>query len=386
MNEVFKRRLVGLLTLAAIALLLSWLLPRPGLRSLEGSDDRIAAMDLTKPGSEPEEIVPGAPTPASEAPDGDTGAQRDGTNTGESGGSSGPAGPGAGTTTGRDEGAAPHRAPAGAHEAGSGFPLPDEPMPDAGPDNDDAAVASVGDLSKDDAPDKPADKTPQVTPAPPVSKSAADVATAAGPSATPPGVKPADKVPTVASPPAGSSKPTTAIAVAPAPADVKAAPSPSKPATVAAEPSAAAKPPTAPTSKSATTASAPPPAATKPSSAIPPPVAAAKPATAPTPVPATKPASATTPKPADKIASAAAPAPGGTSWYVQAGAYGVVANANGLRDELARRGLSCAVSKSGPAAAPFRVRCGPYPTKQAASADVIHIHDLTPAKVVDGAH
>lgn len=55
MDEVVVRRVVGILTLAVIAFLLSWLLPRPGLDRLRGADERVVTMDLTRPDSRPEE-------------------------------------------------------------------------------------------------------------------------------------------------------------------------------------------------------------------------------------------------------------------------------------------------------------------------------------------
>ncbi|TDU32496.1 DedD protein [Panacagrimonas perspica] len=55
MDEVVVRRVVGILTLAIIAFLLSWLLPRPGLDRLRGADERVVTMDLTRADSRPEE-------------------------------------------------------------------------------------------------------------------------------------------------------------------------------------------------------------------------------------------------------------------------------------------------------------------------------------------
>ena len=61
MDEVVARRVVGVLTLAIAAFLLSWLLPRPGLERLRGEQERVVTMDLTRADSRPEE----APLPAS---------------------------------------------------------------------------------------------------------------------------------------------------------------------------------------------------------------------------------------------------------------------------------------------------------------------------------
>jgi DedD protein len=57
MDEVVVRRVVGILTLAIIAFLLSWLLPRPGLDRLRGANERVVTMDLTRPDSRPEEVL-----------------------------------------------------------------------------------------------------------------------------------------------------------------------------------------------------------------------------------------------------------------------------------------------------------------------------------------
>ena len=57
MDEVLVRRLAGLLTLATVAFLLSWLLPRPGLERLQGSEERVVTMDLTRADSLPEEVL-----------------------------------------------------------------------------------------------------------------------------------------------------------------------------------------------------------------------------------------------------------------------------------------------------------------------------------------
>lgn len=54
-DEVLKRRLVGLFTLAVAAFLLSWLLPRPGLERLRAHGERVVTIDLTRPDSLPEE-------------------------------------------------------------------------------------------------------------------------------------------------------------------------------------------------------------------------------------------------------------------------------------------------------------------------------------------
>lgn len=57
MDEVLVRRLVGLLTLVVVAFLLSWLLPRPGLQRLQAEGERVVTMDLTRPDSQPEEVL-----------------------------------------------------------------------------------------------------------------------------------------------------------------------------------------------------------------------------------------------------------------------------------------------------------------------------------------
>ena len=46
MDEILLRRIVGLLTLVTIAFLLSWLLPRPGLESLESDGQKVVSIDL----------------------------------------------------------------------------------------------------------------------------------------------------------------------------------------------------------------------------------------------------------------------------------------------------------------------------------------------------
>ncbi len=46
MDEILLRRIVGLLTLVTIAFLLSWLLPRPGLESLESDGQKLVSIDL----------------------------------------------------------------------------------------------------------------------------------------------------------------------------------------------------------------------------------------------------------------------------------------------------------------------------------------------------
>lgn len=55
MDEVLKRRIVGVVALMAVALLLSWLLPTPGLHTLRGDGERRVTIDLTKPDSPPQE-------------------------------------------------------------------------------------------------------------------------------------------------------------------------------------------------------------------------------------------------------------------------------------------------------------------------------------------
>lgn len=66
MDEVVLRRVVGVVTLAIAAFLLSWLLPRPGLDRLRGEGERVVTVDLTRPDSRPQEIPPpsAAPIPA----------------------------------------------------------------------------------------------------------------------------------------------------------------------------------------------------------------------------------------------------------------------------------------------------------------------------------
>lgn len=67
MDEVFTRRVVGIVVLALAAFLLSWLLPRPGLRGLQEPGQRLITVDLTRPDSVPVEQLepdpPAAPAP-----------------------------------------------------------------------------------------------------------------------------------------------------------------------------------------------------------------------------------------------------------------------------------------------------------------------------------
>ena len=58
MDEVVLRRVVGVVTLAIAAFLLSWLLPRPGLDRLRGEGERVVTVDLTRPDSRPQEVPP----------------------------------------------------------------------------------------------------------------------------------------------------------------------------------------------------------------------------------------------------------------------------------------------------------------------------------------
>lgn len=58
MDEVVLRRVVGVITLAIAAFLLSWLLPRPGLDRLRGEGERVVTVDLTRPDAVPQEIPP----------------------------------------------------------------------------------------------------------------------------------------------------------------------------------------------------------------------------------------------------------------------------------------------------------------------------------------
>jgi DedD protein len=64
MDEVVLRRVVGVITLAIAAFLLSWLLPRPGLDRLRGEGERVVTVDLTRPDSRPQEILPPSPEEA----------------------------------------------------------------------------------------------------------------------------------------------------------------------------------------------------------------------------------------------------------------------------------------------------------------------------------
>jgi DedD protein len=64
MDEVVLRRVVGVVTLAIAAFLLSWLLPRPGLDRLRGEGERVVTVDLTRPDSRPREILPPLPEEA----------------------------------------------------------------------------------------------------------------------------------------------------------------------------------------------------------------------------------------------------------------------------------------------------------------------------------
>lgn len=77
MDDVVVRRVVGVVTLAVAAFLLSWLLPRPGLDRLREADERVVTMDLTRPDSLPQESI--APVPDTEhppsGPDGPDGPQ-----------------------------------------------------------------------------------------------------------------------------------------------------------------------------------------------------------------------------------------------------------------------------------------------------------------------
>ena len=66
MDEVLLRRLVGVVTLAIAAFLLSWLLPRPGLDRLRGEGERVVTVDLTRPDARPQEIP--MPSAAEEPP------------------------------------------------------------------------------------------------------------------------------------------------------------------------------------------------------------------------------------------------------------------------------------------------------------------------------
>lgn len=123
MDELLTRRIVGLLTLILAALLLSWLLPRPGLHRLQGEGERVVTMDLTRPDSQPEEVLPmdpersaaaevvPPPLPPTEPHSGEAGA-----NASE---------PQAGETEDADEGAAPDQA----HAVDPTEPEPVVPLP-----------------------------------------------------------------------------------------------------------------------------------------------------------------------------------------------------------------------------------------------------------------
>lgn len=64
MDEVVLRRVVGVITLAIAAFLLSWLLPRPGLDRLRGEGERVVTVDLTRPDAVPQEIPPPSEAPS----------------------------------------------------------------------------------------------------------------------------------------------------------------------------------------------------------------------------------------------------------------------------------------------------------------------------------
>lgn len=67
MDDVLKRRLVGVCTLALGAFLLSWLLPRPGLERLQGTRERVVTIDLTRPDAPVQERRAGEPAPPAAA-------------------------------------------------------------------------------------------------------------------------------------------------------------------------------------------------------------------------------------------------------------------------------------------------------------------------------
>lgn len=65
MDETLLRRIVGVLTIAVIALLLSWLLPRPGLEHLGVEPERVVSIDLGEGGGIlRDSAAPNAPEPA----------------------------------------------------------------------------------------------------------------------------------------------------------------------------------------------------------------------------------------------------------------------------------------------------------------------------------
>lgn len=68
MDEVVLRRVVGVITLAIAAFLLSWLLPRPGLDRLRGEGERVVTVDLTRPDAVPQEIPPPSEAPSTRPP------------------------------------------------------------------------------------------------------------------------------------------------------------------------------------------------------------------------------------------------------------------------------------------------------------------------------
>lgn len=68
MDEVVLRRVVGVITLAIAAFLLSWLLPRPGLDRLRGEGERVVTVDLTRPDAVPQEIPPPSDAPPPRPP------------------------------------------------------------------------------------------------------------------------------------------------------------------------------------------------------------------------------------------------------------------------------------------------------------------------------
>lgn len=68
MDEVVLRRVVGVLTLAIAAFLLSWLLPRPGLDRLRGEGERVVTVDLTRPDAVPQELPPPSEEPPAPEP------------------------------------------------------------------------------------------------------------------------------------------------------------------------------------------------------------------------------------------------------------------------------------------------------------------------------
>jgi DedD protein len=83
-------------------------------------------------------------------------------------------------------------------------------------------------------------------------------------------------------------------------------------------------------------------------------------------------------------AVASKPASVGT-WYAQCGVYSMLENAQSLRDELSKRGMSCDMTPFENAkGTSYRVRCGPFKSRGEAEIVVSRISDRVQAIVVDG--